>query len=234
VSAFLSWLAGLSAGDLYERIVPYYLAHNMEIPKDMAAERDREVEILAAWDREYFSSVDPDILAGLQAEADAKRKLIETMRPVELIELATEGLVFEPDNHIECVLLVPQYHHRPWIIYDRFGPIQLYSYSADVVPRAPGEPSPGLLRVARALSDESRLRMLHYIAESPRTRNELARLTGLSRSTVHHHTVSLRAAGLIRVRDAGEKNSTYSLRPGAEDSIAARLRAFLGDTNEPT
>lgn len=234
VGGFLSWLAGLSAGELYERIIPYNLARNLDVPPDMAAERDREVQLLTAWDREYFSTVDSEVLTGLQTEADAKRKLIQSISPPDLIELATEGLVFEHDDRIECVLLVPQYHHRPWIIYDRFGAIQLYSYSADVRPRAPGEPSPALLRVVRALSDDSRLRMLHYIAESPRTRNELARLTGLSRSTVHHHTVLLRAAGLIRVRDAGEKNSSYSLRPGAEEAISARLRAFLGETNKAT
>jgi DNA-binding transcriptional ArsR family regulator len=149
------------------------------------------------------------------------------MCAVDLVDLATNGLEFTPSTDIELVLLVPQYHHRPWNVYAFFRAMRLYRYPADVAPLTAGEPPPSLLRVARTLADDSRPRILRHVAQEPKTFTELVKLTGLAKSTVHHHMVALRAAGLVRVHDVGEKVVTYSLRPDAEDHFGAELRAYL-------
>ena len=73
------------------------------------------------------------------------------------------------------------------------------------------------MRLTHALSDESRLRMLRFVADGPCTLTEVARFIGLSQPTVHHHLVQLRAAGLVRVHFAVSGPSRYSLRPHALD-----------------
>ena len=65
-------------------------------------------------------------------------------------------------------------------------------------------------RVFEALSDETRLKMLHLLAERDRTADELARLTGKARSTIEKHLDTLASAGLI-MRTKVEKRYLYSL-----------------------
>ena len=82
------------------------------------------------------------------------------------------------------------------------------------------------------MSDESRLRILRFLAREPRTFTTLVELTGLSKSTVNHHMMTLRAAGLVRVIETGDPGkghhrATYELRPHALDDLSARLRAYL-------
>ena len=61
---------------------------------------------------------------------------------------------------------------------------------------------------------------------------EVVALTGLSKSTVNYHMVALRAAGLVRVLDTGERSTTYTLRPEAIDLLRDDLRSYL--TSAPT
>src|SRR5262249_57498517 len=83
-----------------------------------------------------------------------------------------------------------------------------------------------LMGLAGAVGDESRLRILRFLASGgPYTLTEVARATGLSQSTVHHHLIALRAAGLTRAYQLTPPR--YSLRPNADARVAEALRAFL-------
>src|SRR5918912_3148961 len=222
------WPGALSLGELYERLAPYVLEGHTPLPRDLSAVRDRYVRLLAAWDEQHFRLVDPAILSGLAADAAAKQALVPTMAPEALVEAATCGVHFTPEPGPELVLLVPQYHYRPWNLYDSYRGMRLFEYPADALPAVPGEPPPGLLRLTRALSDESRLRILRFLATGPRSFTDVVQFVGLAKSTVHHHMMVLRAAGLVRVHDSGEKATTsYSLRPGAVDQLRDMLRAYL-------
>jgi len=108
----------------------------------------------------------------------------------------------------------------------------LLEYPADVLPPAAGEPPTGLLRLTRALSDPSRLRILRLLVDDRRSFSELVTMTGLAKSTVHHHMVALRAAGLVQVYDVGGKTVTYRLRPNAADDLGNRLRSYLTPSDE--
>ena len=228
VAGYLQWLGALSLGELYERLAPCVLEGHTPLPRDLSAVRDRYVRLLAAWDEQYFRLVDPAILSGLAADAAAKQALVPTMAPEALVEAATCGVHFTPEPGPELVLLVPQYHYRPWNLYDSYRGMRLFEYPADALPAMPGEPPPGLLRLTRALSDESRLRILRFLATGPRSFTDVVQVMGLAKSTVHHHMVVLRAAGLVRVHDGGEKATTaYSLRPRAVDQLRDMLRAYL-------
>lgn len=181
------------------------------------------------WNDEYFSAIDPAILTGLAAEAAATAALVETMEPLALVEQATNGVVFVPEPRPETVLLIPQYHYRPWNLFSTFRDLRIIQYPVDAVPAAPGELPPGLMRLTRALSDDSRLRILRFLSAGPQSFTAIVRFSGLAKSTVHHHMVVLRAAGLVRVHasQGGGIADSYSMRPHALDELDRQLRAFL-------
>jgi DNA-binding transcriptional ArsR family regulator len=230
--SFLRWLCSLSLGELYELLAPHAPEEPAALPRDLTAWRDRFAEVLAIWNEQYFSQVDPAILRALRADAEAKRSLIGSMPAEELVEAATHGVRYVPEPSPDVVLLIPQWHFRPWNTFGSFRRMRMIKYPVDALPAAPGEPPVDLLRLTRVLSDESRLRILHWVAAAPRTFTDLVGLTGLSKSTVNHHMMTLRAAGLVRVIETGdpgkEKNRrTYELRADALDGLSGRLRAYL-------
>src|SRR6185436_19523627 len=61
-------------------------------------------------------------------------------------------------------------------------------------------PSVELVRVLRALGDDTRLRALRLIADRPRSTQELAPLVGISEAGLSKHLRTLAGAGLVRTR----------------------------------
>lgn len=225
--AFRAWMTGLSAGALFERDAALGGGELRGLGSEVAALRDETAALVHDWNEQYFRHVDGAILDGLAAEAERLRRVLPFESPIDLIERVTAGVRFVPVNPPDRVLLIPQYHYRPWNIHGRFGGLQLFRYPADVVPPAPGEPPIELLRATRALGDESRLRILRHLAGRSHSFTDLVRLVGLSKSTVHHHLVTLRAAGLVRLEHRDEKTTVYSLRPDMARDIGERLDRFL-------
>jgi DNA-binding transcriptional ArsR family regulator len=62
---------------------------------------------------------------------------------------------------------------------------------------------PGLLLVAKALADESRLLIYRAVLKRPNYTQELAQVLGLAEPTVSRHLKVLKAAGLVRSRKEG-------------------------------
>ncbi len=66
--------------------------------------------------------------------------------------------------------------------------------------------------VLRALSDQSRRRVLETLAGGPATAGELAALLPIARPGVSRHLRVLRETGLVEVRQQAQQR-VYSLRP---------------------
>jgi DNA-binding transcriptional ArsR family regulator len=231
VASFLGWLEGLSVGDAYEALAPYLPETLPRLPRDFLEWRDRVHEVLSVWDAAYFSTVDPAILAGLAAEAARVRQRLH--EPAQaLIEELTDGIVVEPGSQPLNVTLIPQWHERPYNENALEQDGLMFLYPADICPPAPDQPSWRLLRLTHALGDDSRLRILRFIAGGPRTLTETARFVGLSQPTVHHHLAQLRAAGLLRLYFVPSMPSRYSLRPHALDQLNQQLAEYLQPTAE--
>ncbi|MBV9135236.1 MAG: winged helix-turn-helix transcriptional regulator [Chloroflexi bacterium] len=226
VNPFLDWLASLSAGDAYEVLAPYLPDAGPRLPRDFLSWRDRVVNVLHVWDDTYFSTVDPAILKGLAENAVELRQRLDAS-PQALIEEMTNGILVEAGEAPLNVTLIPQYHERPYNtdVPEQGGVIILYP--ADICLPTDDQPPSRLLRLTHALSDESRLRILRFVADGPRTLTEVARFIGLSQPTVHHHLVQLRAAGLVRVHFVANAPSRYSLRPHALDQLSDQLGRYL-------
>lgn len=228
VEPFLDWAAKLSVGELYS-LAAGYAPQGGTVPADLAEVRNEAVEVLRSWHVHYFATIDPAILTGLAADAEAKRQLAASSPAASLIEEASGGVIVMPEEPMEKLALVPQYHARPWNLYSLVGRTVLHFYPAEAWPPAPGEPSSRLTRLTRALDDPSRLRILRYVAGGPRTFAEIAQQVALTKPTVHYHLVLLRAAGLLRVETYLSKafGSLYTLRRAALSDLASELDLYL-------
>jgi DNA-binding transcriptional ArsR family regulator len=93
----------------------------------------------------------------------------------------------------------------------------------------PGEVVPdALLRALKALSDPTRLRILHYLTEEPLAPAQLARRLRLRAPTVTHHIRTLRLAGLVQLTlGEGKETKQYAARSEAVAAAFASLKGFL-------
>lgn len=79
-----------------------------------------------------------------------------------------------------------------------------------------------LARVARALSNAGRLKILEYVAQGERSVDALARMSGLSVANTSKHLQTLRQAGLVTSRKEGLR--VYYLLSG--DDVVALISAL--------
>ncbi|MGE5561568.1 MAG: ArsR/SmtB family transcription factor [Chloroflexota bacterium] len=225
--AVLAWIEGLSLDELTDRLLRYTPDEWRRQLRNLGELRERWLRAVRLWDEIYFRSLDPEICRGLAADAAEKRKLIKQLAPEDLIELATAGVRFDPTAEQQRVVLVPQFHMRPWNTYQPYRDIIFYHYPVDALLPAPGEVPPAVARLVRALADTNRLQILRYLAAGTRGFKDIVQFTGLAKSTVHHHMVALRAAGLVRVHPRSATIDHYSLRPDALDRLGSRLVSFI-------
>lgn len=135
-----------------------------------------------------------------------------TVTPDEPLVLSPSAFVW-PHVRINC--------DPPWPVG--------FIYPAPFVTREAGPklPSGDLLRVLRALSDETRLHALALIAEKPRSTQELAPLVGLTEAGLSKHLRVLADAGVV----TSKRDGYYVLYSVALDRVAplsAALLEFLG------
>jgi DNA-binding transcriptional ArsR family regulator len=158
------------------------------LPLSAAATKRRVLAVLERFEGEIF---DPALVAGLERDAESKRRL--ALPPLDLIETATAGYRYEPEPELDRVALVPHLAARPWLLLCQHDRTRIVCYP---VPASEGLEDRALL-LGRALGDEGRVRMLRRLASGDATLSELAETAGVARSTAHHHLSHLRAAGLV-------------------------------------
>ncbi|MGG6311784.1 ArsR/SmtB family transcription factor [Paenibacillus macerans] len=227
VAGFLDWFNGLSTGQLFE----ISAICGQSVPSNLPELRNLASEVLREWDLRYFSRIDPAIIEGLQQEALSMKSRVNETNGMEVYEQATGGMRLHPNDTLQRVILIPQYHFRPLVTSSLYDNIGFTHYSCDIFPPAQGYPAPGLLRLTRALSDETRLRILHLLAQKQMTFTEIVREIALSKSTIHYHLIALRAAGLVIVhyhaKSIQYKSVEYSLRREALDDFPLHIGAYI-------
>ena len=91
----------------------------------------------------------------------------------------------------------------------------------------PLAPPSSVLRLHRALGDPTRMRILKLLADRDLYATEIAQQLELSKPTIKHHLVLLRAAGLVTITESGAV-VYYSLRRDRLDDASVELKRFLG------
>ncbi|WP_042201412.1 ArsR/SmtB family transcription factor [Paenibacillus camerounensis] len=222
VSGFLSWFEGMTTGDLYELSGRF----GQSVPANLPELRSSAAEMLRVWDNGYFSGIDPQILTGLQSEADSRRETLSGGNGMEGYEQATAGMRLYPAEQLKRVILIPQYHARPLVTSAFYDEYVFTSYTCDVLPPEEGRPAAPLLRLTRALSDETRLYILRLLTGRQLSFTEIVKHVGLSKSTIHYHLIALRAAGLVIAHVSG-KSTSYSLRLEALQGLPQQIGTYL-------
>jgi DNA-binding transcriptional ArsR family regulator len=129
--------------------------------------------------------------------------------------------------------MIPSFVNRPLVTYNEFGEVLLIVYPvADESVTADADAPPlRLVRLSKALGDEKRLRILRALADGEKSLMELAEMFGVPKTSMHHHMIILRSAGLVAV-GVGQKR--YRLRSETVPDLGALLGGYLGAATPPS
>ncbi len=198
---------------------------------------ERYIEALAAYYEAFFAEEERRIRPALQDALSQAQERAKTLPLLDLLEELSQGLRFDERPTAPELVLAPSYWCSPLMYFGNVSPereILLFGGRPPDDSLVPGEAVPdAMLRVLKALSDPTRLRILNYLSEEPLTPSELARRLRLRAPTVIHHLKTLRLAGLVQLTlGADKENRRYAARPEAVEGAWDTLRGFLGE-NRP-
>ena len=191
------------------------------------------IDTLQDWYERVWKPESLTIMPIVERDADAKRALVRELPIDRFITTATNGVEFAPRPGIDRVVMVPSFVNRPLVTYYEFGEalIIIYPVADESVSADSDAPPLRLVRLSKALGDEKRLRILRALAEGEKTLMELADMFGVAKTTMHHHMIVLRSAGLISV---GVGSKSYRLRQETVPDVGALLSGYLGAATGPS
>jgi DNA-binding transcriptional ArsR family regulator len=188
---------------------------------------------LEEWNERVWKAESLTIMPILERDAEVKRDLLRELPIDRFITTATNGVEFAPRPGIDRVVMVPSFVNRPLVTYNEFGEtlIIVYPVADESVTAETDAPPLRLVRLSKALGDEKRLRILRALADGEKTLMELADMFGVAKTTMHHHMIVLRSAGLISV---GVGSKRYRLRAETLPDVGALLSGYLGAATGPS
>jgi DNA-binding transcriptional ArsR family regulator len=188
---------------------------------------ERLLGMVDAW-AAAFAEIEPRVAAILRRDYDLRTGDRETLTGSDLVERTTGGVRLVPEAPVQRVILAPSYFSRPFnfLLAGEDWRFAAYPVADAALDLDPLSPPAAVLRLHRALGDATRLRMLKLLSEKDLYATELAELLELSKPTVTHHLVALRAAGLVTAIQAGAV-IYYHLRRDRLEAASSDLRAFL-------
>jgi DNA-binding transcriptional ArsR family regulator len=192
--------------------------------------RDELVAILTDWAGRVFPRFAPEALAAIARDAGAREaELARAGSGAAVVTGATRGVAYDPPAWIRSIVLVPTVALRPFIIPAELAETAVFicSVADDSLGLDPAAPPHHLVKVAAALGDERRLRVLHVLRDGELTASEIAERLGVDRTSLHHHLGILRSAGLLAISDDGVGGWRYALRAGGWADIGNALESYL-------
>jgi DNA-binding transcriptional ArsR family regulator len=193
---------------------------------DPVENRRALVELLSGWYEHVFPELAPDVVLLAERDAAAKRDLVRGLRPEQVVERLAPGIQWAPGADVDRVVFFPAYSPRPWVYMSEYQRVKIFCppIAVDRDQASPGDPA-DVVRIYKALADESRLKLLKRLQAGPISLAEAAQEVGLAKSTTHHHLAILRQAGFVLIREGEE---TYSLRTDLLPEPGALLERYLG------
>lgn len=188
---------------------------------------------LADWADRVWKPESLTIMPIIERDVEAKRVLLREMPMDRFITTATNGVEFAPRPGVDRVVMIPSFVNRPLVTYNELGETLLIIYPvADESVTADADAPPlRLVRLSKALGDEKRLRILRALADGEKSLVELAEMFGVPKTSMHHHMIVLRSAGLVAV-GVGQKR--YRLRTETVPDLGALLGGYLGAATPPS
>jgi DNA-binding transcriptional ArsR family regulator len=209
-------------------------AATLAIWADHAAYGERLLSALRSYYEVFFVEEERRIRPALKAALDDAQEKAARMNFDELIEDLSQGVAFDvtdPGDETDTVILAPSFWSAPLIWFgnvDQHTRVIYFGARPANASLVPGEVVPdALVSVLKALSDPTRLRIMHYLATDSLTPTQLANRLRLRPPTVVHHLKVMRLAGLVRVRISEGKEKSYAARTETVESTFEILRGFI-------
>lgn len=186
----------------------------------------RLVDLLRGFYGKVYQQEEPTVLPLLVSDVQAKMGMLRTESPSAVVEHATGGYAISPERGTH-VVLAPSFFFRPYNLLCEYPGVRVFIYPLDV--NSP-QPSPvrELERFFRALSEQTRLKILLLLADREMYLQEIADRVNISHATAIHHLALLRAAHIVRVVDR-QHVKYYSLRRESLAQVGARMGELLGN-----
>jgi DNA-binding transcriptional ArsR family regulator len=194
---------------------------------------ERYLEALRAYQDVFFAEEERRIRPALEKALSQAQVLAGRLSLPDLLEELSQGVRFDQPPEAARVVVAPSYWSTPLMYFAGIGPdtkIFLFGARPPDASLVPGEMVPdALLRALKALSDPTRLRILHYLAQESLTPAQLSRRLRLRAPTVTHHLRTLRLAGLVQLTlGEGKDARQYATRYEAVAATCDALKGFLG------
>ena len=179
----------------------------------------------------FFAEEEQQIEPALEDGLRKAKDLAKSLTFPELFEQLSQGLHIDNLSEMTEMVLVPSYWCTPLVFLGEISEKKLL-VTFGVRPKDAslehGEVIPdALLRGLKAVSDPTRLRILHYLAQEPMTPAELARRLRLRAPTVTHHLKALRLAGLVHLSLETHGEGHYAARIEAINELNSLLHNFV-------
>jgi DNA-binding transcriptional ArsR family regulator len=189
---------------------------------------DPAIAVLTAW-LPSFQAIEARVGAMIRQDWESRAGDRAALDPLALIERTTGGIRWLSEPGVRRVILAPSYFARPYNFLLGSEDWRLFGYpisDASIDAADPFAPPPSVIRLHRALGDETRLRILRLLRDRDLYLTEIAQELDLSKPTIKHHLALLRAAGLVTITEAGSV-IYYSLRPTRLDDGSDEIKRFL-------
>jgi len=202
-SGFLRWLQSLSATQMYALLAPLLPEKYSRILLDLEKHRDQFVYYATRWNEQYFRKQElEDVFhKGIEALADAIRS---GRAPEEIVADFSRGFSVEV-GQVQQVVLIPSIHFSPLHTFACFNDKLFLWY-----PLRDKSTFEDVLQIGKCLSDRKRLEILRFLSTDKHTFTDVFKKIGGAKGNTHHHLMTLRAAGLVRVHIAGDGQTFYA------------------------
>ena len=187
------------------------------------------LSLLHDWADRVFPRFAADALAAIERDRLAKDQLLAEKPGQAFLTAATNGVTFAPSPWVTGIVIVPTVALRPFIVPAelRHTAVFLCSIADEALDIDPLAPPRRLIKTAAALGDELRLRILRVLQGEELSASEIAERMAVERTSLHHHLGILRSAGLVTIRDEGERGWRYALREDAIAGLGVEVESFL-------
>jgi len=217
-----------AVAELSEKLPEWNRKGRLELLRDPDLAKQRILGVLRAWQTK-FAEIEPRIGSILERDYDGRAADRDRLGPSDLIEATTGGVRYLPEAGISRVILAPSYFSRPYNFLMSGRDWRFFGYPVADSALDPSDaltPPLSVVRLHRALGDETRLRILKLLASRDLYLTEIAQQLDLSKPTIKHHLALLRAAGLVTITESGTV-MYYSLRRNRLDDASAEIKQFL-------
>lgn len=191
----------------------------------------RLVNAIEAYIDNFFAEEEQRILPVLKSSLSHAQMRAGSLALPVLLEELSNGVRIEKIDSYSKIILAPSFWGSPYMFLEKLNPDTLmvvYGARPDSMAIIPGDIVPdALIRSLKALSDSTRLRILRYLAQSPRTATELSRALRLRPPTVLHHLNQLRMAGMVQILLSEEGERQFSPRYDGFENTIDLLKQFV-------